>query len=267
MSTTEPRHEVHGGGTEAIVPRHHEGLTQNLIGAAIEVHRRLGPGLLESPYRRCPTHELRLGELPVESKVAPDLQCSPATKGSTTTRHLLLRAISVDSVAPWWTVHTPVDSGCRALTQSRGESVRSVPSCKPPRATARSTPQSCCKILLQDLHEKNRGKPHRATHGQRRLWHRRQHQRRTRVRLLPEHRSWHHPLRRDGPDRLARLAPLAHEGSPEMRRAPHRKWPPPPTWLADLASSNPLGTCFYTRNHLPSDTGSDSRSSSHQEPT
>jgi hypothetical protein len=28
-------------------------ITETIIGAAIEVHRRLGPGLLESSYRRC----------------------------------------------------------------------------------------------------------------------------------------------------------------------------------------------------------------------
>jgi len=32
-------------------------LTQAIIGAAIEVHKRLGPGLLESAYRVCLTHE------------------------------------------------------------------------------------------------------------------------------------------------------------------------------------------------------------------
>jgi GxxExxY protein len=35
-------------------------LTHEIIGAAIEVHRRLGPGLLESAYRRCLCHELFL---------------------------------------------------------------------------------------------------------------------------------------------------------------------------------------------------------------
>jgi GxxExxY protein len=34
-------------------------LTQAIIGAAIEVHRRLGPGLLESAYRACLAYELR----------------------------------------------------------------------------------------------------------------------------------------------------------------------------------------------------------------
>lgn len=36
-------------------------LTEKIIGAAIEVHRVLGPGLLESAYEECLCHELRLG--------------------------------------------------------------------------------------------------------------------------------------------------------------------------------------------------------------
>ncbi len=34
-------------------------ITEGIIGAAIEVHRRLGPGLLESAYRKCLAYELR----------------------------------------------------------------------------------------------------------------------------------------------------------------------------------------------------------------
>ena len=34
------------------------GLTERIIGAAIEVHKQLGPGLLESCYERCLRHEI-----------------------------------------------------------------------------------------------------------------------------------------------------------------------------------------------------------------
>ena len=39
-------------------------LTKEIIGAAIEVHRHLGPGLLESAYLKCLTRELFLKEIP-----------------------------------------------------------------------------------------------------------------------------------------------------------------------------------------------------------
>ena len=41
-------------------------LTRSIIGAAIEVHRHLGPGLLESAYEACLIYELRLRKLRVE---------------------------------------------------------------------------------------------------------------------------------------------------------------------------------------------------------
>ena len=43
-------------------------LTGNIIGAAIDVHRALGPGLLESAYEACFVYELRLRRLKVEAK-------------------------------------------------------------------------------------------------------------------------------------------------------------------------------------------------------
>jgi GxxExxY protein len=43
---------------------HEEELTREIIGAAIEVHRILGPGLLESAYQACLCHELRLRDIP-----------------------------------------------------------------------------------------------------------------------------------------------------------------------------------------------------------
>jgi GxxExxY protein len=44
-------------------------LTNKVIGAAIEVHKTLGPGLLESTYERCLCHELRLRGIPFTSQV------------------------------------------------------------------------------------------------------------------------------------------------------------------------------------------------------
>lgn len=39
-------------------------LTREVIGAAIEVHRTMGPGLVEPIYERCFMHELELRRLP-----------------------------------------------------------------------------------------------------------------------------------------------------------------------------------------------------------
>lgn len=44
-------------------------LTEQIIGAAIEVHRELGPGLLESAYEQCLRHELSLRGLAVRHQV------------------------------------------------------------------------------------------------------------------------------------------------------------------------------------------------------
>jgi GxxExxY protein len=53
-----------------------EEISNRVIGCAIEVHRELGPGLLESTYEQCLAHELKLNgfgfrcqhPLPVEYK-------------------------------------------------------------------------------------------------------------------------------------------------------------------------------------------------------
>jgi GxxExxY protein len=44
-------------------------ITHEIIGAAIEVHKRLGPGLLESAYEACLAHELHLRNLEVSQQV------------------------------------------------------------------------------------------------------------------------------------------------------------------------------------------------------
>jgi len=45
-----------------VIPHVNE-LTYEIIGAAIEVHKLLGPGLLESTYRECLCRELSLREI------------------------------------------------------------------------------------------------------------------------------------------------------------------------------------------------------------
>jgi GxxExxY protein len=46
-----------------------EGLTEKIIGAAIAVHKALGPGLLESAYEECLAHELNLAKISFERQV------------------------------------------------------------------------------------------------------------------------------------------------------------------------------------------------------
>ncbi len=45
------------------------GLTRQIIGLAMRVHTRVGPGLLESVYERCLCHELELSGLPFARQV------------------------------------------------------------------------------------------------------------------------------------------------------------------------------------------------------
>ncbi len=49
-------------------------ISERSIGAAIEVHRQLGPGLLESSYHTCLCRELELREIPYRSQVALPLE-------------------------------------------------------------------------------------------------------------------------------------------------------------------------------------------------
>ena len=44
-------------------------LTETIIGAAIEVHKELGPGLLESAYEQCLCHELHLRNVNFQRQV------------------------------------------------------------------------------------------------------------------------------------------------------------------------------------------------------
>jgi GxxExxY protein len=60
---------IHHGDTEARSKLLHEELTEKIIGAAIEVHRALGPGLLESAYEECLCREFNLRGLAFQRQV------------------------------------------------------------------------------------------------------------------------------------------------------------------------------------------------------
>ena len=47
----------------------HEELTRQIIGAAIEVHRVLGPGLLEPAYQSCLPREFALRNIPFQKEL------------------------------------------------------------------------------------------------------------------------------------------------------------------------------------------------------
>jgi GxxExxY protein len=82
------------------------GLARRVIGCAIEVHRSLGPGLLESAYEQCLVHELTTCELPFARQVPVPLiykgtaiDCSYRAD-LVVGEQLLLELKSVDELAP-----------------------------------------------------------------------------------------------------------------------------------------------------------------------
>jgi GxxExxY protein len=57
------------GNMGTVIDYPEQGLTRKIIGCAIEVHRVLGPGLLESTYRACLMRELELAGLSARQEV------------------------------------------------------------------------------------------------------------------------------------------------------------------------------------------------------
>lgn len=53
--------------------KEHDELTSIIIGAAIEVHKGLGPGLLESSYHKCLVWELEKKNISVKSEIGVPL--------------------------------------------------------------------------------------------------------------------------------------------------------------------------------------------------
>ena len=60
-------HEGHEGKRKTIVK--FDELSNKVIGCAIEVHRQLGPGLLESTYEQCLAYELNQANIPFKLQV------------------------------------------------------------------------------------------------------------------------------------------------------------------------------------------------------
>ena len=56
-------------GKNAMIVQGVNQTTEAIIGAAIEVHKHLGPGLLESAYEECLCHELHLRNIPFQRQV------------------------------------------------------------------------------------------------------------------------------------------------------------------------------------------------------
>lgn len=55
--------------TRNVQPLLEKDLTDKIIGSAIEVHKVLGPGLLESAYQVCMEHESALRKIPFDRRV------------------------------------------------------------------------------------------------------------------------------------------------------------------------------------------------------
>ncbi len=66
----------------ALIAHPTNSLSERIIGAAIEVHRRLGPGLLESSYHACLRRELDLRGIGYQSQVELPLDYKGAVIGN-----------------------------------------------------------------------------------------------------------------------------------------------------------------------------------------
>ena len=81
-------------------------LSGRIIGAAIEVHKQLGPGLLEATYETCLTHELQLsGQFVERQKALPlvykDLKLEHGYRiDLIVERAIIVEIISVERLAP-----------------------------------------------------------------------------------------------------------------------------------------------------------------------
>jgi GxxExxY protein len=87
------------------VPPEDEDLARKVIGAAIEVHRILGPGFLESIYRRALAHELQLQGLLAEHEQPlrvpyKDIELDGQRLDLWVNRRIIVESKCVEEIAP-----------------------------------------------------------------------------------------------------------------------------------------------------------------------
>jgi GxxExxY protein len=103
---------THHGDTEArsSLGLLSEDLTERIIGAAIEVHRQLGPGLLESVYEDCMCQELQLRGISFQTQVELPIFYKGRQTGGTYRIDLIVAnevVVELKSVARVLSVHQP----------------------------------------------------------------------------------------------------------------------------------------------------------------
>jgi GxxExxY protein len=87
-------------------PVHGGDLTFRIIGLAMRVHRRLGPGLLESVYETCLCHELKRNDVPFQRQVAVAVKYDDVHLGSAyvadiiVAEQVILEIKSVETLLP-----------------------------------------------------------------------------------------------------------------------------------------------------------------------
>jgi GxxExxY protein len=83
-------------------------LSEQIIGAAIEVHRALGPGLLEGPYEECLCHELKKRRLKCERQKPLPLLYDDVRLPCVYRLDLVVESaivVEIKSIARWERVH------------------------------------------------------------------------------------------------------------------------------------------------------------------
>ncbi|MDF2436920.1 MAG: hypothetical protein K0Q95_1296 [Bacteroidota bacterium] len=81
-------------------------LSFKIIGCAIEVHKQVGPGLLESVYHGCFIEELRLNNLDVKSQVAVPISYKNRSLGTPlkldllVNDHIIIELKAVEALIP-----------------------------------------------------------------------------------------------------------------------------------------------------------------------